>query len=189
MIGEQAGAQHVPFGTKASGLETLHKIGKTICLSSNDTLGHEIQTQFDGNPVFEDAVFAVVNVLSEEERERMCDRDDGRSTFLQKMLELKQLADEYCLFDELGEVIATLSGDAASEDDGKEPDEGNEEANEIDEEEGEEDERQMGENVDDSSSDKQLDTHHVFKNAQAATIRLQSGHALLHPFETPARVA
>ncbi|KAF2872298.1 hypothetical protein BDV95DRAFT_569443 [Massariosphaeria phaeospora] len=111
-ISDQAGALHSSFGTKQSGLETLRKIGKTICLGSNDTLGHEVLKMFgQGETALEDAMESIVQTMSDDERLKMCDVNDGRSTFLDKMEELRELADDHCVFEGLAGVIAELAGD------------------------------------------------------------------------------
>jgi type II secretory ATPase GspE/PulE/Tfp pilus assembly ATPase PilB-like protein len=56
-ISQKASAQHTSFGTKRSALETLRKIGKTICLSG-DTVGHEVRKQFQHESALEDAMIA-----------------------------------------------------------------------------------------------------------------------------------
>jgi hypothetical protein len=130
LIGKQAGAEHACFETKCSGLETLRKIGKTICMSSTDTLGHEVLKQFGHDSLFVDAMHEIVGAMSEEECEKMCEVNDGRSTFSRKMTELCRLADDHCVFEGLEDVIATLSGqdeeeegrEYEKEDDGEEED-------------------------------------------------------------------
>jgi hypothetical protein len=106
----QASTHHASFGTKRSALETLRKIGKTICMSSNDTLGHEVQKQFSHESSFVDAVKSILDVMSDEECDKMCDLNDGRSSFLVKMEELRKLSDDYCCFEGFDKVVALLAG-------------------------------------------------------------------------------
>jgi hypothetical protein len=122
-IGSQAGLQHASFGTKRSGLETLRKIGKTICMSSRDTLCHEVKKQFQHDSSFVEAMDGIVAVLTIEEREKMCNLHDWRSTFLQKMEELQGLADGHCVFEELGQVVDKLCGKGEGDDDENEEEE------------------------------------------------------------------
>ncbi|KAF2662257.1 hypothetical protein K491DRAFT_773373 [Lophiostoma macrostomum CBS 122681] len=111
-IGDEASAAQTSFGTKQSGLETLRKIGKTICLSSNDTLRHEVQEQFSHcETCLEDAMESIVGRMTANERDTMCQVDDGRSTFLEKLRELQELGDAHCVFDRLGRVVHALIGD------------------------------------------------------------------------------
>ncbi|KAF2690889.1 hypothetical protein K458DRAFT_260065, partial [Lentithecium fluviatile CBS 122367] len=107
-VSEQAAVPHASFGTKRSALEMLRKIGKTICSSSNDTVGNEVQKQFSHGCELQDAVYAVVKAMSKEERPQMCAIDDERSTSLKKMRELEQLAEDYCVFQRVGEVTDLL---------------------------------------------------------------------------------
>lgn len=66
-IAKQCNA-NVSAGTRYNGLSVLRKIGKTICLSSNDTLGHKMQKQFGFNRVLEEGMLAIVGVMTPEER-------------------------------------------------------------------------------------------------------------------------
>ena len=140
-IGDEASAQHTSFGTKRSALETLRKIGKTICLSG-DVIGHEVRKQFGAETVLEDAMNAVVAKMSEEECEKMCAIHDGRSTFLQKMEELHQLAEDYCIFADLGGVLDALAGEVNEEEDENENEEEEDEEDEEDDEDDEEHEHE-----------------------------------------------
>jgi hypothetical protein len=142
-IAEQAGERHASFGTKASALETLRKIGMTICASSGDTLGSEVRKQFSHDSEFVDAMQTVVDALSDAECEKMCAVHDGRSTFLQKMEELKSVASGYCCFKGLAEVIDALTRAADNE-------EGEEEEAEEEEEEGDSDEHDSEDDGSDS---------------------------------------
>ncbi|KAF1345041.1 hypothetical protein BDV97DRAFT_40151 [Delphinella strobiligena] len=44
-IGEQTPV-HASFGTKKSALETLRKMGRSVCLSNSDVVGHEVYQAF-----------------------------------------------------------------------------------------------------------------------------------------------
>ncbi|KAF2105905.1 hypothetical protein BDV96DRAFT_655180 [Lophiotrema nucula] len=111
------------IGTKQSGLETLRKIGKTICMSSNDVVGHEMKNSMGQNTCLEDAMLAILSVMTEVEKQIMCDIDDGRSTFLAKMEELDSLAKSYCVLKKLEEVVQELSGYGYCEDEDENDDE------------------------------------------------------------------
>jgi hypothetical protein len=107
-----AAAGAASFGTRRSALETLRKIGKTICLSSNDTLGHEVQKQFNSCSDSEDAMLAILEHMTEAERRAMMAGDDGRGhSFLNQLLELQSLADDNCVFPNLKDVIAELKNE------------------------------------------------------------------------------
>ncbi|KAF1834959.1 hypothetical protein BDW02DRAFT_620552 [Decorospora gaudefroyi] len=109
-IADQAGVRHMSFATKSSGLETLRKIADTICAGSGDTLGSEVRKQFSHDSTLEDAMLDIVNAMSDEERETM------RSKFWLKLSQLKGVADGYCVFEGLDDVMAALLGDFGDED-------------------------------------------------------------------------
>jgi hypothetical protein len=138
-IGEQAGTQTASFGTRYSALETLRKIGKTVCLGSN-TIGHEVRKQFQYDPSLEDPMTQIVDYMSDKERTDMLAINDGRSTFMHKMCELEELAQGCCVFEGIGTVIAQLfgpdpsvsgSGDEDEHSDGREDDEEEEEEEQV----------------------------------------------------------
>lgn len=108
-IGDKASAKFTSFATKRSGLETLCKIGKTICLSDYG-LGYEVRKQFEHETALEDAMIDIVFTMNDEERVEMCAVSDGRSTFLQKMELLRRFGGECGLFDGLGRVLVNLGG-------------------------------------------------------------------------------
>ncbi|KAF2185471.1 hypothetical protein K469DRAFT_687815 [Zopfia rhizophila CBS 207.26] len=92
-IDNEAGVKHNFFGAKQSGLETLRKIGKTICMSGNSTLGREVLKQFGhGETCLSDSTMAIIAAMDGDERAEMCENFfDGRSTSLAKMEELQEL--------------------------------------------------------------------------------------------------
>jgi hypothetical protein len=126
-IGDKASAQHTSFGTKRSALETLRKIGKTICLSG-DVIGYEVRKQFQHESALEDAMSAIVAEMSVDECQEMCAIHDGRSSFLIKMEELLQLSGGYCLFARLEDVLVSLAGEV--DEDGDEDGDGEDEDHE-----------------------------------------------------------
>lgn len=93
------------FGTKASAIETLRKIAKTICLSG-DVMGCEIRKMYQGYNSLTIAMIHVLECMSDEERDRMCLVNDGRGRFSQKMEEIASLASS----------IPTLAGSSVEED-------------------------------------------------------------------------
>lgn len=97
---------------RRSGLETLRKIGKTICLSSNDTLGHEVQKQFQSDPCLENAMCDIVSEMSPQEKEDIYNAEMGSESLLAKLVELEKLAESYCVFEGLGEVLDLIKGEA-----------------------------------------------------------------------------
>ncbi|KAJ6084583.1 hypothetical protein N7486_011383 [Penicillium sp. IBT 16267x] len=117
--------------TRRNGLETLRKIGKTICLSSNDTLGHEVQKQFQADECLENAMHDIVSEMSAEERQIV-----SHGPLWQKLEELEQLANDYCVFEGLHAVMGLIQGEGGEDEDEEEQteDEGNDE-DDFDEEE------------------------------------------------------
>ena len=105
------------FRTKESALETLRKIGKSICLSVG-VVGREIRKNYQDGGEFVPIMLDIAQSLTDQERERLepwCN---------EKLVELQEIADGYCIFEDLGEVI-NLWGD---NDEGEEEisDDGNE---------------------------------------------------------------
>lgn len=72
-------------------------------------------------------MWLIVEQMSEEECQQMCDGHDGRSTFLAKMEELATLAKDYWLFEGLDGVIVRLCNEEDSQEEGSENDESEEE--------------------------------------------------------------
>lgn len=100
------------FGTKRSTMETFMKIGEIICLSGDDALGREVRKEVGPSSDLEDAMLAVLEHMTDAEKQAMMACDDGKGKpFLDQMLKLKKLPDEYCVFDDLKDVIAILTNE------------------------------------------------------------------------------
>jgi len=125
-ISDEASKPHASYGTKKSGMETLRKIGKTICLSSTDVVGHEVQKQFGFDDSLECAMMDILTSMTGLERETLASENDGRSSFLQKMEELRDLAAEYCLFEKMEDAIIILANEGSGEEEEDEDDEAEE---------------------------------------------------------------
>lgn len=111
------------FKTKESALETLRKIGKSICLS-NGVVSHEIRKDYYAGGELVPVMLDIAESLTDEEMERLrpwCD---------DKLVELRGIADGYCIFEDLGQVIELWGGDEEGEDE----DEGSSDVNEEDDE-------------------------------------------------------
>ena len=107
------------FKTKKSALETLRKIGKSICLS-NGVVGREIRKHYQYGGELVPVMLAIAESLTFKEAEMLrpwCD---------DKLVELQGMADGYCIFGDLGQVIGLWDGEEGDEDD----DEGNSDGNE-----------------------------------------------------------
>ncbi len=97
------------FKTKESALETLRKIGKSICLS-NGIIGREIRKYYQWGGRLVPTMSTIVKSLTNEEMEKLrpwCD---------EKLVELQRLSAGYCIFEDLIEVVDLWVGDAESED-------------------------------------------------------------------------
>jgi hypothetical protein len=97
-----------PFGnrqTRFNGLSTLRKIGKTICLSSTDIVGHEVQKQFQWDQTLEDCMKRIVSGMSEDERKAIRQDESSAEALWPKLVELKKLARGRCIFNELDKVL------------------------------------------------------------------------------------
>ncbi|KAH7125216.1 hypothetical protein B0J11DRAFT_299952 [Dendryphion nanum] len=116
-IGSEAGNKSCSFATKRSGLETLRKIGKTILLSTNDAIGREVQEVFYYDPSLEVAMNDIIDTMDLNERDQMCDIHDGRSSFLDKMRDLQELADKCGCFAGLQKVMYELVVDSSDDED------------------------------------------------------------------------
>ncbi len=113
------------FKTKKSALETLRKIGKSICLS-NGVIGHEVRKYYQSGGELVPVMFDIAESLEDEEFERLrpwCD---------DKLVELQGMADGYCIFEDLHQVIELWDGD----EEGEEEEDGSSDGNEEDEGEG-----------------------------------------------------
>lgn len=162
----QAGTRQASFVTRSSGIQTLRKIGKTLCMS-NDIIGREVRKHFQREAVLEYAMGKIVAVLSTDERRRICSDNNGRSTFSEKMYELRSLAKVYCLFGLLAYVISDLHSDAVEvesrevhtddADDVNESGSDGEDDEEDEDEEDEEDEIEDGEYDDDEEDEEDGD--------------------------------
>ena len=103
--------RYASFGTKRNGLETLRKIGKSICLSDNDVLGHEVRKHFQSNQDITDAMIFILQSMPDDELDKIAE-----SEWWAKLEELIKLADDYCLFaGTLHEVSSLLEGEESSD--------------------------------------------------------------------------
>ena len=117
---------YASLGTKRNGLETLRKIGKSICLSG-DTLGREIRKQFQADEELSSAMLTILDSLTDDELKEISQSDWGN-----KLEELVTLANDYCLFNgSMDNVLRTLDGEESSEE--EEDEEGGEEEEEEEE--------------------------------------------------------
>ena len=100
------------FNTKENALETLRKIGKSICLS-NGIMGHEIRKNYCCGTALVSTLLHIAGSLTLEEKARLrpwCD---------EKLVELQGIADAYCIFEDLAKVIDVWGGEEEEEHEGR----------------------------------------------------------------------
>lgn len=95
--------------TRYNGLSVLRKIGKTIVLSS-DTLAHEIRKNCQWDHTLENSMIQIVSAMKPEERKAIRDDQSSPEALWPKLMELKDLASGYCIFEKLGQVMDLLDG-------------------------------------------------------------------------------
>ncbi|KAL1976597.1 hypothetical protein VTN31DRAFT_2879 [Thermomyces dupontii] len=93
--------------TRFNGLSVLRKIGKSIALSG-DTLGYEVRKGFQSDNTPENAMCSIVEKMSPEQRKNIRTGQSGTDDLYNKLLELKNLGDDYCIFSDLNKVIELL---------------------------------------------------------------------------------
>ena len=99
------------FKTKENALETLRKIGKSICLS-NGVVGHEIRKSCGRQTTLISTILGIAESLANEEIERL------RPWCNDKLVELQGIANGYCVFEDLAEVIDLWGDDRETEHEG-----------------------------------------------------------------------
>lgn len=119
---------YASYGTKKSALETLWKIGKSICLSSNDMIGREVVKCFQEDGTLEKTMLGIAGSLKEQEREMFM--RDGE--FEGKIRELDALGHGQCIFERLDNVRTVLMGESVDEDEEEEEGGDDSEGNESD---------------------------------------------------------
>lgn len=137
---------YASFGMKENGLETLRKIGKTICLSGGDVIANEVQQHFQCKSHLEGAMMDIVQSMTIQEQEDLIKRaGKPEGEWYDKIVDLEVLAQGRCVFDGLADLIAFLDGQDYWN-----------EAGDYDEEEDEDDEGE-GEGVDGDEEDVEIE--------------------------------
>ena len=98
------------FRTKENALETLRKIGKSICLSTG-VIPREIRKDYGCVGSLTATMVMIARSLEDGEKDKLqpwCD---------DKLVELQDIAEGYGIFEDLGEVIDIFSGEDEIEDD------------------------------------------------------------------------
>lgn len=127
-------------GTRYNGLSVLRKIGKTICLSSTDVLGHEVQKDFQWDGCLDEGMKAIVQEMAPGERAAIVEDESHPEALWPKLLELQGFAEEYCILEGLGGVLEMLEGEDYDEEEGYDEEEEEEEEESSGEEEADEEE-------------------------------------------------
>ena len=99
------------FKTKENALETLRKIGKSICLSIG-VVGREIRKSCGRHTTWISTILGIAESLTDEEIDMLrpwCD---------DKLVELQRIANDCCIFEDLGEVIDLWGEDREAEHEG-----------------------------------------------------------------------
>lgn len=94
--------------TRFNGLSVLRKIGKTIALSSNDTLGHEVQRQFQWDASLVEGMLEILDSMTAEEILEIREDEASPESLWPKLQELEELANDYCIHPGLGAVLNRL---------------------------------------------------------------------------------
>ncbi|KAB8277086.1 hypothetical protein BDV30DRAFT_245463 [Aspergillus minisclerotigenes] len=102
--------------TRLNGLSVLRKIGKTICLSDNDVVGHEVQKQFQSDHSLEEAMIEILSTMSEGERRAIREEESSEEDLWPEMLELDDFAYNSCLSERLNEVMDLINPPRACKD-------------------------------------------------------------------------
>ena len=99
------------FKTKENALETLRKIGKSICLSVG-VVGREIRKSCGRGTTLTSTILGIAESLTDQEMESL------RPWCNDKLVELQGIANAYCIFEDLGEVIHLWGEDREAEHEG-----------------------------------------------------------------------
>ncbi|KOS42096.1 hypothetical protein ACN38_g7007 [Penicillium nordicum] len=97
--------------TRFNGLSVLRKIGKTIALSSNDTLGHEVRKQFQWGASLVEGMLEILDSMTAEEILEIREDEASPESLWPKLQELEELANDYCIHPGLEAVLNRLGPD------------------------------------------------------------------------------
>jgi hypothetical protein len=124
LITRQCGPSTNPQ-TRFNGLSVLRKIGKTIALSSTDTLGHEVQKWFQSDASLTKGMLKILHSMETGEIKALRDDESSPEALWPKLKELEELSRDYCIHPGFEKVLNLLDGadDEDEEDFEKETDE------------------------------------------------------------------
>ncbi|CAP94807.1 hypothetical protein E8E15_004732 [Penicillium rubens] len=140
-ITEQCGPLTNPR-TRFNGLSVLRKIGKTIALSSNDTVGHEVQKRFQWDACLVTGMLEILDSMTADEVRAIREDESRPEALWPKLQELEELSHDYCIHPGLVDVLNRVESDGYEDEEGDE--EGYEEEYEEGDEEGYEEEYEEG---------------------------------------------
>ncbi|KAI4679810.1 hypothetical protein J4E81_010214 [Alternaria sp. BMP 2799] len=105
----QARAQ---FETQRSALETLRNIGVVIC-KGPDEIGHRVRLRFQIPTTLVEAMKAIIDKMTDDERKTLREMHDAEATFVKKMRRFQRLAGGNCIFEGIAGVFKHLYGEEA----------------------------------------------------------------------------
>ena len=102
---KQATEDEASFGTKKNALETMRKIGKSICLGPADSLMREVRNAFGGfGPTpYVEGIKAIIHSMADDDRGEWID-SGGANEWLDQVEELLELGEGLMLFEGLEKV-------------------------------------------------------------------------------------
>ncbi|KAI4936717.1 uncharacterized protein J4E92_001441 [Alternaria infectoria] len=112
VIQDKATQAHAHPETQRSALETLRNIGVAIC-NSTDEIGYRIRIMFQLHTGLLDAMKAIIDKMTDDERKRLREMQNGEASFVKKMRRFQRLAGSYCILKGVGGVIEHLYGEEA----------------------------------------------------------------------------
>lgn len=118
LIVEQTTQEYASLGTKINALIALRCIAVSIC-GGQEEIGKQIRNHFQMDDSLESSMNAVIDEMSVEECERVCALEYSGRPFLKAMEQLKELADDHCIFEGLQDVITNLTCEDETDEDGE----------------------------------------------------------------------
>ncbi|KAJ5879258.1 hypothetical protein N7455_002723 [Penicillium solitum] len=94
--------------TRLNGFSALRKIGKTIALSTNDTLGREVQERFQSGASLVDGMMKIINFMTPVEVRVIIEHKSNPNALWSKLQELEELAQNECIHPGIEEVLNLL---------------------------------------------------------------------------------
>ncbi|KAI4714526.1 hypothetical protein J4E89_000206 [Alternaria sp. Ai002NY15] len=114
IIRDEATQESTHPETQRSALETLRNLGVVIC-EGPDEIGHRVRLMFGTPTSLVEAMNAIIDKMTNDERKTMREMHDGDATFVKKMRRLQRLAGGHYIFKGIGGVIKHLYGEKAEE--------------------------------------------------------------------------